>query len=429
MTIMGSNFNQATAVRFGTTLAPAFTVVSANQITATSPAGSGTVLITVTGPGGTSNGVAFSYASAAAPVLSGVSPVQGPAAGGTTVTLTGSGLGGATAVRFGSVNASSFTVVSSSQITAVAPSGSAGPVQVTVIGPGGTSNGVTYTYVVSPVLSGVSPNQGPAAGGTSVALTGSGFSGVTAVRFGSVLASSFTVVSSTQITAVAPSGSAGPVQVTVIGPGGTSNGVTYTYVVSPVLSGVSPNQGPAAGGTSVALTGSGFSGVTAVRFGSVLASSFTVVSSTQITAVAPSGSAGPVQVTVIGPGGTSNGVTYTYVVSPVLSGVSPNQGPAAGGTSVALTGSGFSGVTAVRFGSVNASSFTVVSPSQIMAVAPPGSAGPVQVTVTGPGGTSNGVTYTYAAGPVLSAVSPSQGPVSGGNTVTLSGSGFTGATA
>ncbi|WP_234365441.1 IPT/TIG domain-containing protein, partial [Streptomyces sp. RTd22] len=208
MTIMGSNFNQATAVRFGTTLAPAFTVVSANQITATSPAGSGTVLITVTGPGGTSNGVAFSYASAAAPVLSGVSPVQGPAAGGTTVTLTGSGLGGATAVRFGSVNASSFTVVSSSQITAVAPSGSAGPVQVTVIGPGGTSNGVTYTYVVSPVLSGVSPNQGPAAGGTSVALTGSGFSGVTAVRFGSVLASSFTVVSSTQITAVAPSGSA-----------------------------------------------------------------------------------------------------------------------------------------------------------------------------------------------------------------------------
>ncbi|MFF7650559.1 IPT/TIG domain-containing protein, partial [Streptomyces sp. NPDC007983] len=172
VTITGTNFNQATVVRFGTALAPAFTVVSANQITATAPAGTGNVLVTVTTPGGTSNGVGFSYVSAPAPVLSGVSPAQGPAAGGTTVTLTGSGLAGATAVRFGSTNASSFTVVSPSQITAVAPPGAAGPVQITVTGPGGTSNGVTYTYVAGPVLSGVSPAQGPAAGGTTVTLTG-----------------------------------------------------------------------------------------------------------------------------------------------------------------------------------------------------------------------------------------------------------------
>ncbi|MFI0780297.1 IPT/TIG domain-containing protein, partial [Streptomyces sp. NPDC021212] len=131
VTLTGTNFTQATAVRFGTALAPAFTVVSATQITATSPAGSGTVLVTVTTPGGTSNGVSFGYVSAPAPVLSGVSPGQGPVGGGTSVTLSGSDLAGATAVRFGSVTAP-FTVVSPSQITAVSPPGSAGPVQVTV---------------------------------------------------------------------------------------------------------------------------------------------------------------------------------------------------------------------------------------------------------------------------------------------------------
>jgi hypothetical protein len=427
VTITGSNFNQATAVRFGTTLAPAFTVLSASQITATAPAGTGNVLVTVTTPGGTSNGVAFSYASAAAPVLSGVSPSQGPAAGGTTVTLTGSGLAGATAVRFGSVLASSFTVVSPSQITAVAPPGSAGPVQVTVTGPGGTSNGVTYTYVAAaaPVVGGVSPQQGPASGGNTVTLTGSGFTGATGVFFGAVPATSFTVVSPTQINAVAPPGAAGAVQVTVTGPGGTSNGVTYTYLAGPVLSGVSPGQGPVSGGTTVTLTGSGFTGATAVKFGSVPAVSFSVVSASQITAVAPPESAGPVQITVTGPGGTSNGVTYFYVGIPTLSAVDPGQGPASGGTAVTLTGTNLLGATAVKFGTVNATSFTVVSAIQINAVAPPGSAGAVQVTVTTPGGTSNGVTYLYAPVPVLTSAVPGQGPLGGGNTVTLFGSGLT----
>ncbi|MFD7506897.1 beta strand repeat-containing protein [Streptomyces sp. NPDC059850] len=425
VTITGSNFNQATAVRFGTTLAPAFTVVSANQITATSPAGSGNVLVTVTTPGGTSNGVAFSYASTPAPVLSGASPNQGPAAGGNTVTLTGSGLAGVTAVRFGSVNATSFTVVSPSQITAVAPPGSAGPVQITVTGPGGTSNGLTYTYVASPVLGSVSPNGGPAAGGNTVTITGSGFTGATAVRFGSVNATSFTVVSNTQISAVAPPGSAGPVQVTVTGPGGTSNGITYTYAAGPVLSAVSPGQGPVGGGNTVTLTGSGLTGVTAVHFGSVPAVSFTVVSATQITAVAPPGTAGPVQITVTGPGGVSNGVTYFYVGVPTLGDITPASGPVSGGTAVTLTGTNLLGATAVTFGGVPATSFTVVSAIQITAVAPPGTAGAVQVTVTTPGGTSNGVTYVYAAVPVLTSAVPGQGPLGGGNTVTLFGSGLT----
>ncbi|MFE2674442.1 IPT/TIG domain-containing protein, partial [Streptomyces hygroscopicus] len=123
VTLTGSNFTQITVVRFGQMVAPSFTVVSATRITAVAPPGSGTVQITVTGPGGTSNGAAYSYAATPAPALTGISPASGPASGGTTVTLTGTNLLGATVVRFGAVNATAFTVVSATRITAVARGG------------------------------------------------------------------------------------------------------------------------------------------------------------------------------------------------------------------------------------------------------------------------------------------------------------------
>jgi hypothetical protein len=353
-----------------------------------------------------------------APVISSISPVQGPAAGGMVVTITGSGFTGATGVMFGSVSAP-FTVVSSTKITATAPAGS-GSVTVTVTTPGGTSNGATYSYVAAPVITGISPVQGPAAGGTAVTINGTGFTGATAVVFGSASAA-FTVVSSTQISATAPAGS-GSVTVTVTTPGGTSNGATYSYVAAPVVNTLSPAQGPSAGGNTVTITGTGFTGVTAVMFGSAPAA-FTVLSSTQITATAPAGS-GSVTVTVTTPGGTSNGATYSYVAAPVVNTLSPRQGPSAGGNTVTITGTGFTGVTGVMFGSVSAA-FTVVSATQITATAPAGAVAPVAVTVITAGGTSNAVLYYYLPLPTVAALSPSTGPVAGGNTVTITGTGLT----
>ena len=153
----------------------------------------------------------------------------------------------------------------------------------------------------------------------------------------------------TQITAVAPAGSAGTVSVTVTTVGGTSNGVSYAYVAVPTLTAIAPNAGPVTGGTTVVLTGTGLTGATAVNFGGTPATSFTVDSSTQITAVAPAGT-GTVLVTVTTAGGTSNGVAYTYVAVPVLTSVVPNSGPVTGNTVVVLTGTGLTGATAVDFG-------------------------------------------------------------------------------
>ncbi|MEU2121018.1 IPT/TIG domain-containing protein [Nocardia niwae] len=422
VTITGTGFGGPTTVRFGST-ATTFTLDSPTQITAIAPAGSvGTVQVTVSDSGGTSNGVAYTYL--AVPALNSITPNQGSTAGGTSVTLTGSGFTGATAVTFGSTPATSFTVVSDTQITAVTPAGT-GIVPVTVTGPGGTSGAVPFIYVVVPTITSISPTSGPTAGGNSVTITGTGFTGPLTVRFGST-ATVFTINSPTQITAVAPAGT-GTVQVTVTGSGGTSNGVAYTYAAVPALTSIAPSSGPVTGGTTVILTGTNLTGATAVTFGGTPATSFTVNSATQITAVAPAGT-GTVQVRVTTPGGLSNGLAYTYVAVPTLTTVVPSSGPAAGGTTVILTGTNLTGATAVTFGGTPAISFTVNSATQITAVAPAG-AGTVQVAVTTAGGTSNGVAYTYIPVPALTAVVPNVGPVSGGTTVVITGTGLTGATA
>jgi hypothetical protein len=73
---------------------------------------------------------------------------------------------------------------------------------------------------------------------------------------------------------------------------------------APTVSGISPNSGPAAGGTRVTISGANFTGSTSVNFGGTAASSFSIDSDTQITAFAPAGS-GTVDVTVRSANGTS----------------------------------------------------------------------------------------------------------------------------
>ncbi|WP_329454572.1 IPT/TIG domain-containing protein [Streptomyces sp. NBC_01497] len=334
-------------------------------------------------------------APAAGPVLTSVVPSTGPAAGNNTVTLNGSGFAGVTAVAFGSTPALTYTVNSTTKITAVAPPGT-GAVAVTVRNPGGTSNPVTYTYAAAPTLTSVSPSQGPASGGTTVVLVGTGLSAATSVVFGATPATTFTVDSSTQITAVAPAGS-GAVPITVTTPGGTTGPVFFFYLTAPTLISVTPTQGPASGGAGVTLRGADLTGTTAVLFGATLATTFTVDSPTQLTAVTPPGS-GTAPVTVTTPAGSSNSLAYTYVPAPHLSGLSPSQGPLDPGTVITLTGSGLTTTTAVRFGAVPAA-FTLLSDATITASVPSGPAGTVLVTVTTSGGTSNSLPYTRVSAP------------------------------
>jgi len=244
VTISGANFSGATAVSFGSVAAASFSVSSASQITAVSPAhAAGAVDVTVTTPGGTSgtsSADTFTFA-APGPVVSGLNPTQGSTSGGTSVTISGSGFSGATAVTFGTTAASSFTVNNDSQITATSAAEAAGTVDVTVTTPAGTSATSAsdrFTFAAAspsaPSVSGLNPTQGPTSGGTSVTISGSGFTGATAVAFGSSAAKSFAVNSDSQITAVSPAGAAGTVDVTVTTPAGGSAAVSadrFTYTV------------------------------------------------------------------------------------------------------------------------------------------------------------------------------------------------------
>ena len=264
-------------------------------------------------------------------------------------------------------------------------------ITATVDGRPVTSTAPTLTVtVLAPSVTGINPNSGPAAGGTTVTIIGTGFTGATAVDFG-VAASSFTINSATRITATSPPGT-GTVDVTVVTAGGTSTTLSadqFTFVGLPSVAGISPTSGPTTGGTSVTINGANLAGATAVDFGAAAASSFTVNSATQITATSPPGT-GTVDVTVVTAGGTSTTSSadqFTFVGLPSVGGISPASGPTTGGTSVTISGANLAGATAVDFGAAAASSFTVNSATQITATSPPGT-GTVDVTVVTAGGTS-----------------------------------------
>src|SRR6266511_1985072 len=228
--------------------------------------------------------------------------ISGPA--GCQVIISGSGFSGVTAITFNGHSAT-FTQNSSSQITATVPaSATTGPIAVTQ--PNGTatsSSDFTVASTSCPKISSFSPGSGLV--GTSVTVNGTNFTGVTAVVFNTTQANGYSVDSSTKITASVPLGAtSGPIKVTASGGTGSSlsSFTVTTSVPAPTIGSFSPPSGPV--GTSVTINGTNFSGsgftTSAVTFNNVSAS-FTVNSSTKITATVPSGATdGRIRVTTPG---------------------------------------------------------------------------------------------------------------------------------
>ena len=297
-----------------------------------------------------------------------------------------------------------------------------------------------WALPAAPVVSSITPSAGPVAGGTSVTITGTALSLATSVTFGSTAVTGAAIRNNTDtsLTVTAPPGTAGGAGVTVTTDAGaltsqTSPSDVFTYDPVPTVSSVAASAGPVAGGGTVTITGSGFVAGATVNFGGTAATNVTVASPTQITATVPAGSAGTVDVTVTTPGGTSTKTSadqFTYDPVPAVTAVSPATGSTAGGTAVTVTGTGFVPGTTVRVGSSAATTVQVSSATQLTATTPAGLVGTVDITVTTPGGssmTSASDQFTYTAPPVVpavTAVSPSAGPLAGGRTERISGSGF-----
>ena len=226
--VLGAHFDEATEVLFGGANA-SFEVLSSEAIRAVSPVGSmPTVDVRVRTPEGispVSTYDRFTYVTKIAEI-SEVSPKKGPAAGGNTVTISGSYFYGVTGVQFGGGGETTEFTSSPGQITVVAPPDTEEKVFIQVESTFGPSspewcvhrgnNGAScsvrdgYRYQ-EPTVMQVTPANGPAAGGTPVTILGSGFGLApeeTEVLFGKTPATEVTCSSSTSCTAVTPPGKA-----------------------------------------------------------------------------------------------------------------------------------------------------------------------------------------------------------------------------
>jgi|GEM_PF-2807309 len=421
VTVTGSGFTGATAVTFDGVPASCFSVLEDGQLTA------GLGLRTTSGPVRVTNSRGTGVSSAAfnvlpAPRIDSVSPSRGKP--GTVVTLTGSGLSGATVVLIGTPAVEvPFTVAGDTKLTATSPSGTtSGPVSVqTPSGTAHSSEDFTVLSVTAPSVTDVSPLTGGR--GTAVTLTGAGFTGTTGVKFGGTPAGVFEVTSDTQLIAYVPN-SARSGTLSVTNTVDTRNSPqSFTCVAAPTVTQVSPTSGKA--GAQVTLSGTNLTGATSVRFGthSTAEAPITLQGGTRLTTTVPPGAvSGNILVTT--PGGTTASRT-TFSVStstkPTVASFSPDSGGA--GTQVTVTGKGFTGTTEVGFGTTPARTYEVRSDTELVAVVDTGTkTGPLSVTNdAGAGSSSTAFTVPHAVW--IDSFSPPRGGV--GTQVLIQGGGFT----
>jgi len=212
ITLTGTGFIAGATVTFDAVAATGVTVVSATQITATTPAGSpdGPV-ITVTNPNGQSATLtnAFTYLGNP-PTLTAVTPATGSTNGRTSIALTGTAFASGMTVSVGADAATSVVVLSPTQAGALTPAGTAGTQGVTVTNADTQAATLvaafTCTVAAPPTVTALSPASGTHAGTTAVTITGGGFAQGATVRFGGAAATNVTFVSATSITATAPAG-------------------------------------------------------------------------------------------------------------------------------------------------------------------------------------------------------------------------------
>jgi hypothetical protein len=206
-------------------------------MTVVTPADStpGPVIVCITAEGGTAQTQEpFTYVGI--PAITNLSPSSGSTNGGTTVTITGSGLTATSAVTFGGNSGTNIVNYGDTEITVVTPAstlggGGVGAVNVVVTSAGGTSSPGTFTYVPSPTVNGISPTSGPPGGGETVYIQGTNLCNATSVLFGTT-AGTVTNISPncTTLTVTEPAGQ-GTVPVFVNTAGGTAQSPeNFTYI-------------------------------------------------------------------------------------------------------------------------------------------------------------------------------------------------------
>lgn len=403
-------------------------------------------------------------AAGPAPTVTSLSPSTGSTSGGTSVTITGTNLTGATSVMFGTNAATSVVVNSSTSISCVSPAGSAGTVNVTVTTANGTSatgSGNVYTYAAYLFLT--------ATASTTSALTATGKELLTATP-ATTSSISTTIAKATgytelrSVTANTGGLLAGTPTATA-NPGPSNNGWIWdatslegqqlsagTYNVSIRVQASSTSISSAfyvrlfKRSSSGSFTSIGMATIATgalATTATIKTGSFTTGSTTPFSAgdklymdviasVTTNGANNSASTITLSRGTVDDSVVlpgYT-ATPPAITSLGLSAVPVAGGTTIGVNGTDFTGATAVTVGGTPATSFTVNGSTSITMVTPAKAAGTYDVIVTTPAGTSPNTSaddLTYVVAPTITAVSPTV--INTGDLVTLTGTGFSTATA
>jgi len=373
----------------------------------------------------------------AAPAVSAVTPATRYTGGGQLVTIQGTDLKNPTDVTIDGV---SVTVVSSSryfvQVTTAAHA-VGGPFDIEVTTSLGTdtiSGALSFVAVPTCTLTALSPDYGPASGGTTVTATGTFVPEDLAFTVNGVACTGVTYVNSTTATFVTPSqantNGAYDVVATMYGTGNTATlSEWFSAKALPTVTSVDVTTRPLAGTGTITITGTNFaSGAFGGNTGTLggTAITLTYVSGTSLTFTAPALTAGAKDLIVTNIGGTSvplsGAVTYYAVPTVVSSSVVPKTYALA----TVLTVSDSTGMTGGTLGGTALTGFSVLTGTTVACTFPGKTAGSHNLILTGhPGGSTTAFPITVVnTNPVYTSVSPTSGATAGSTSLTVTGTGF-----
>lgn len=381
-----------------------------------------------------------------APIITSVTPSNSHISGGEVVTIVGENFLPAPKIKFGGSNGRDITYISDTEIKVTTPPVKQGKTTITLTNTDNQSTTADFTYYADPEVSSISPNKGPISGGTKLIINGQYFLPGVKVKVGENYAPTVTYHSSIYLYAYTPEAEEpGTVDITIENPDGTQlnlpGAFTYEPLPSVELVSISPAEGAITGGTSVTLTGKLFKSTSKVYFNNVEAASVSYVSATQLTVKTPSwAQPETVDVKVVNNDETESilPLAFTYTEppapnAPLVTGISPNNGALAGGTTVYVDGKYFvsgvkviiGGSTAIEANFVNSTRLTFKTPAWNIPET-------VDINIENPDGQSYVLpgAYTYNAppekpAPVITGMSPANGPLGGGTTVYVDGKSFT----
>lgn len=432
VTLRGVNFFDPAQVYFGDAPATSVVVLDEVSIAATAPAGPvGPVTVKVLTAGGEAElQDGFTYHKELR--LDAVSPARVPEEGGVQVTLTGKGYDADTLVYFDRVPMRGVVVVDETTITGFVPALPPGRPEVRLVNREAEVRRSDLLVVfATPEIAAVAPGYGPITGGARQELSGQGLTDATRVAVGGVTAAGLEPFSDDRVGFEAPALAEGAHDV-VVENGDAQDTLPGGYIAydpndnTLALLGATPNRASTEGGDELVVVGRGFGVDAQVAVGGVRATVVSITANALVIVVPAGLPVGPTDVEVITNAQTVVGTGLFEVYAPIeVLTVTPDRGPAAGGTAVTVTGAGFVPGVEVRIADVPLTDVVVVSDTELTAVTAAGASGVHDVVVRSP--VTRGVLqggFTFEAPFEVIRIEPREGSVAGNTYVTVLGRGF-----